>query len=475
MRKIYGIPGILLSILAASGILFPVSGCGGDEELSKPNVILVSIDTLRADHLGCYGYERNTSPFLDLLAEREGAVLFENCIAPAPSTAPSHMSLFTSLLPGVHGVPNVLPNGGANGMRHVKATKPLAYMLMKNGYTTAAITDGGNLDPSYGFDEGFETYVSEYTGVKNKVDSAISWLDQNAGREKPYFLFIHTYEVHAPYLPPAPFDEMFTGDYDGWVRDVCMEFDDDRQKKVSGFASLFKKRKEFTGEDVAYLAGLYDGEIAYTDREVERFWKYLEENGLTENLVFVFLSDHGEEFGEHGEFNHKQLYDEVVRVPLIMVLPQEAYDITENRIEEQVALIDVMPTVLKMASVAPPAYLQGTDLGPLWEGRGPAVARPAFSEIIDFDAVPRASSVRFEGKKFVMSMNVKHLEFFDLANDPEELENRVLEMKRDSKRFFQLLKGRQIADLKLRRVHKAVKCKRKASEELAEELKQLGY
>ena len=317
------------------------AGCSNQESVFKPNLILISIDTLRADHLGCYGYPLQTSPFLDALSRKEEAVLFENCIAQAPNTAPSHMSIFTSLFPTVHGVPNVTAEPTALELKLPEPVKSLALVLNDAGYRTAGLTDGGYLDPFMGFGQGFDTYDCTYERIARKVDRALQWIEVNESREEPFFLFMHTYEVHAPYIPPAPFHARFTGDYSGWIREYCFGSDSEKAVAAGGFKDLFKRRGEFTEEDVAYLKGLYDGEIAYMDSELQRFFSALERKGITENTVIVILSDHGEEFGEHGEFSHKQLYDEVVHVPLILLLPCGQFDMIRHRVEEQVSLIDV--------------------------------------------------------------------------------------------------------------------------------------
>ena len=145
---------MLLTRTALVLLILLLAGCSPDAP-SQPNVILVSIDTLRADHLGCYGYDRDTSPFIDALAERGNAVLFERCFAQASTTAPSHMSFLTSLHPTVHGVPNIPPEGGVSGMDLPDRTKTLARILKDAGYRTAAVVDGGYLEPVFGFEQGF--------------------------------------------------------------------------------------------------------------------------------------------------------------------------------------------------------------------------------------------------------------------------------------------------------------------------------
>jgi arylsulfatase A-like enzyme len=454
-------------------LFFPA--CSRAPSPAKPNLLLISLDTLRADHLGCYGYPLPTSPFIDALSGMKHVVLFERCIAQAPNTAPSHMSLFTSLYPTVHGVPNLAPEAKRSRFHHSRHTRTLAQVLKEAGYDTAGITEGGYLNPVFGFEQGFDTYECSYAGIKRKVDQAIAWLEERRRSNTPFFLFLHTYEVHAPYLPPEPFRTRFTGDYEGWIKSHCFGEEATDRNRLDGFADIFTRRQEFTAEDIRYLTGLYDGEIAYTDQELARLFHTLEAEGLAKDLVVVLLSDHGEEFGEHGEFSHKQLYDEVVHVPLLIGLPHDAPSIKTRRVKAQVSLIDVMPTLLDLLGVEPPAYLQGQSLCPLWQGQAPAAPRPAFSALIDFDPAPLLCAIRRGDRKLLDLLSGQQFELYDLAQDPGESRNVLEAFPKEGKQLFEMLGNWRTDGLKMRERYKAMPVEGQVAPDLYEELKQLGY
>lgn len=469
-----GIKGAILSVSALI-LLFALSGCAGEDGSSPPNVLLICIDTLRADHLGCYGYPRPTSPFIDSLAESDGAVLFEQCISQAPNTAPSHATIFTSLHPVVHGIPNARPGEKLARMRHVEETRTLAEIFLQAGFITAGITDGGRLNPAFDFDRGFDKFQCAYEGVSEKVNQAIEWLEENAGRERPFFLFLHTYQVHTPYLPPPPYHEKFTGDYDGWIKDYCFENGAPREMGFYGFGELLRRRKEFGKEDVEYLKALYDGEIAHTDRELERLWRFMRGEGMLDDLLVIILSDHGEEFGEHGEFDHKQLYDEVLHVPLIFIFPPGHMEAQKTRVKEQVSLIDIMPTLLDLYSLEGPSYMQGESMLPCLTVDGPEEARPAFSVYIGFEPSPLMSSVRYEETKYVRGRQNKRPEVYDLEEDRLEKKNRFSRRKDQAERLEDLLERQHARNLEMRKTFKARIIEGEMSPELVMTLKQLGY
>ncbi|HXK21472.1 MAG TPA: sulfatase [Myxococcota bacterium] len=301
----------------------------------RPNLLVVSLDTLRARNVGAYGHERDTTPFLDQLAE--SGVLFENAITASVSTGPSHMSLFTGLYPVHHGMRR------GQEPRSPSAV-PLALLLRRAGYHTAAFTEDGYLIRIFGFGDGFSEY-SENTGSHGAVpgeaqvtfERAERWLARS--RRRPFFLFVHTYEVHAPYMPPAETANLFRSDGEPGTAapDLRSEQDD------------------------------YDREIRFVDDKVRELIGALERNGLRNSTTVVVLSDHGEEFGEHGYFQHgTALFEESLRVPLIF----EGWGIPAGeRVAGQVSLIDVTPTLLALVGVQAPAGLDGENLLPAMHGK----------------------------------------------------------------------------------------------------------
>jgi arylsulfatase A-like enzyme len=318
------------------------------------NLLLVSIDTLRADHLGCYGYERPTSPTIDRLAA--ASAVFENAYSVSYHTAESHMSMFTSLYPSVHRVRNSV-HGTVNRLHDGVTT--LAAALAAAGWRTAGFHGGGNVARSYGFDRGFETYQ-----ITTEIDPAVAWLA--APPAEPFFLFVHNYRPHDPYTPLPPYDRLFTGDYRGRI--VADRAQLDREAGKAGFAAV---RDAFWGRvdrtdprDLAHLRALYDGEIRQIDAALADL--FAAAAATARPTVVVLVSDHGEEFGEHGGFLHDDLYEELLRVPLILHHPRVS---AGRRVAPRVSLIDLAPTLLDVVGVPAPDQFQGESLLPVVEGR----------------------------------------------------------------------------------------------------------
>lgn len=290
------------------------------------NVILITVDTLRADRLHCYGFPRIQTPTVDLFASR--GVKFEHCISQTPLTLPSHTSLLTGTLPFFHGVRD---NGGFVVPADLVT---LAEVFKEKGYATSAFVGAYVLDSKWGLNQGFDYYFDKFDLSKfekislgtvqrpgNEVmDEALKWLGQH--RDSKFFTWIHLYDPHTPYEPPPPFDTQ-------------------------------------------YPKNPYLGEIAFADAQLGRLWQFLEDSNLVENSFLVFASDHGESLGQHQEATHGFfVYQETVHVPLIFVTPFKKF---QGLSTSQVAsLIDVMPTILDMAGFARPAEVQGVSLVPLF-------------------------------------------------------------------------------------------------------------
>jgi arylsulfatase A-like enzyme len=316
-------------------------------EKDRPNIILISLDTLRAQNLGCYGYERNTSPFLDELAA-EGT-LFERAITPSATTAPSHMSVFTGLYPPTHAV-----RTGAESKAPGVTT--IATTLRAAGYRTAAFTENGFVIREKGAGEGFGSYV-EHAGdqkhgapgfVKVTFGQAGRWLEKN--RQSPFFLFIHTYQVHWPYDPPPGYRKLFRKEVSDRVRPGLRKWRDD-----------------------------YDREIRYLDDELKKFFGKLESAGLAKSTLVILLADHGEEFGEHGSFQHgTAVFDEILRVPLIFWGPDRIP--AGGRARVRVSLIDIAPTILDFAGIEIPTPIEGMSLRPAIVEGAALAERTIFSE-----------------------------------------------------------------------------------------------
>ena len=308
-----------------------------------PNIILITVDTTRADRMGFLGSKRGLTPNLDLVA-RQG-VVFEKAFSQAPLTPVSHATIFTGTYPQFHTVtdfghplPSLLPS--------------VPEILQKTGYHTAAFIGSLILDPKAnmapGFDRGFDYFDAgfrpktdpkedRYHTIERRagevVAHAISWLNKN--RQTPFFIWVHVYDPHAPYDPPAPYDS----------------------------------RKD-----------LYDGEIAYTDAMLGKLFAYLRQRGLYDRALIAVMSDHGESLGAHGESMHGIfLYDETIHVPLLFKLPSQL--LAGKRVSSRVRLVDVAPTLLSMLSLPLPPTFQGESLVPLMKSSTKAVTDlPAYSE-----------------------------------------------------------------------------------------------
>ena len=360
----------------------------GGPQAIKYNLLLISIDTLRADHLKCYGYNQDTSPHLDQLA-REG-VLFENLTSASSWTVPSHMSMFTSLYPSIHGVDNIRRQLG-------EGVPTLAQCLAKSGYLTQAFVVAPALDHSFGFDRGFKGY-DDFTvmrkmpdlgrGRSNPVitDLATQWLKEHS-REN-FFLFLHYWDCHSDYLPPAPYDKKFDPDYKGREngRDIF------RRAKRDNLMTQISVR------DLAHMEALYDGGIAFTDEHIGKILQLLQDLRLSEKTLVIVLSDHGEAFLEHGLIYHgNSLYEEELQAPLIMRLPGVIP--AGKRVVGNVSHVDLMPTALGLLQLACPSRIQGIDLSPMIRSDQPVPERLIYSELTEFGFNLRA--VRWGNRKLL--------------------------------------------------------------------------
>jgi arylsulfatase A-like enzyme/Flp pilus assembly protein TadD len=352
------------------------------DKTSPQNIFLITIDTLRADHIHCYGYDRIQTPSLDQLAKQ--GIRFTQAFTPSPITNSSHASILTGLLPSSHGVSDF-------GVPLAASHFTLAEMLKKKGYRTAAfigavILDSKALAP--GFDRGFEFYDNFPAKSESKsrwgrlerrgmdvVQHAETWLTANPAG--PHFVWVHLYDPHDPYEPPPPYSE-------------------------------------------AYKDRLYDGEIAYADSALGHFLAYLKKQGWYEGALIVVVGDHGEGLGEHREDTHGiLLYDSTTHVPLIVKLPDERE--ASKAVEAQVRTTDIMPTILNLVGIPAPANLDGESLESFITG-SEAAPRIAFGETeypLRFGWAP-LRSVRKEGFKFIEAPKP---ELYDLHGDPGELHN----------------------------------------------------
>ncbi len=348
---------------------------------ARPNVIVITLDTVRADHLGCYGYSRIQTPHIDGLA-RPGTV-FAHAYTPVPVTLPAHAALFTGSFPMVTGIHDF------SGNKLSPSTVTLAKILHDNSYTTAAFIGAAVLDSRFGLDQGFDTYFDnfEFRGLEEAhldrmerrgdqvTDEALNWLEHQP--RQPFFLWVHLYDAHDPYTPPEP------------------------------YATRYRARP-------------YDGEIAFVDAQVGRLVAFLKQRGLFEKTMFVLAGDHGESLGEHGEKTHGFfIYNSTLHVPLIFKIPGIAPRVVEN----EVSLVDVMPTVLDAVKVSVPASVQGRSLLSQILGRRGGGTSNLYAEnylpLLHF-RWSQLRSLQSGGLKYI---DAPRPELYDTRTDPRELKN----------------------------------------------------
>ena len=366
-----------------------VSACGGDQ---RPDVLLIVLDTVRADHLSAYGYPRRTTPVLEALAAE--SVRYDLAIAPGTWTVPSHASLFTGLMPSSHGAYRT--DEGLNGVHGLDASiETLAERLRAAGYRTAAfVGNDAYLDPALGMNRGFERYQTENTRPASRlVWAAQHWLRRHGRR--PSFLFLNVMDAHQPYRPPPPYDRLFPG-----------KLDDVEPYPTERIAATGRRPDEAT---MQHYVSQYDGELRYVDDRLDELFATYRHLGRWDDALVVVTSDHGELFDEHGAVGHGgPPYHGLVRVPLLIKYPRAA---RRGVVREPVSLADVASTVL--ATVGLP-LLPGNG-PPLWERHGPVMAET----MLPGDGVIRAV---YDGSGRVLMDHQagEHREtvVYDLTSDP---------------------------------------------------------
>jgi len=343
------------------------------EEGPRPNIVFIVVDALRADHVSAYGYKRQTTPNLDTLFA--GGVRFADATVSAPWTYPSGASLLTGRRPSSIGV------HWADTDSELPASEVLlAERLSEAGYYTAGFYSAYWVGGRFGFDQGFDHYVgvpsADPGGGPNAVDvnqRAISWLNDvwaptNQGT-RPLFLFLYYYDPHTWYNPPAPYDLRYDPDYTGTIT----------PERYGHAEEVIAGELELSERDLEHVISLYDGEIAYWDYYLGELVDDLDVLGLIEDSIIVATSDHGQMFGEHGHWLHRNaLYEEALRVPLLLRYPEMIT--TGLTITAPVQTLDVMPTLLEWLELPPPPVIDGHDLTSLIRGTG-TPSRTVYAEL----------------------------------------------------------------------------------------------
>jgi len=432
----YGLYGSLAAGLSPSIWL---SGCGKQWRGRRPNIILIVIDTLRADHVGCYGYHRNTTPNIDRLAL--GGVLFKNTISSAPWTLPSIGSLLTSQYPSILGI--------RNRMSALDSKFPLFSELLKQyDYTTYGVVSHTQVSACLGFGRGYDHYDEESVfaspqDVKKRFRTissplvtrkAVSFLQKS--RRKPFFLFTHYFDPHFNYVLHEKYNyyPLYKGSlYSG-----------------QAMYSLRQKRQSLSADDIKYLLALYDSEIAFTDEYVGRLLDELKRQGLYDDCIIIVTADHGEEFMERGWLGHTiTLYQELIRVPLIMKFPGGKAQI----IDSPVGLIDVMPTVLDYLGIDLPGGLQGKTLSLVNPVSIPK--KPIFSETFKTQPTSAIGPIAFTsvllGNRKLIHDGVRDSEkIFNLSEDPHEQSN-LSDQQSEENRMLRALLSKWLSYIEMKR------------------------
>ena len=411
----------------------PTVSAPADGEDLPPNLVFIVADTLRADRTSLYGYDRPTTPRLDAWAA-DKALVFENTVAAAPWTLPSHVTMFTGLNPLRHAVNYTEPAPDSLNL--------LAEQLRDAGYNTKAFTGGAFLSPSFRLTQGFEHFI--HWGNINDPDhgsragldldthlpQALSWLDE--GPDGPFMLLFHSYEVHAPYTPRQPWFDQFkpAGAEDSPsftpipgepVEDQAWRFDSVLREMKDG------QLQEVSDDRMEIFQAVYDSGVAQMDDALGQILDRLSALDLERETIVVFTSDHGEGLGDHGKAGHAYLYDFNLMVPLVISIPGNASQ--GKRVDNQVRQIDIMPTLLDAMGLEPAAPMDGKSLLPFWEDE----------VVTDF---PRVAQSYAGSSNYGLSLRVadrwkyifqhapwkpifQQQELFDLREDPTETNNLV--------------------------------------------------
>ncbi len=414
---------VLASLLLLTwGVVYLLENSALHENRKKPNIILIVVDALRKDHLGCYGYPRNTSTNIDRLAEN--GIKYTRCFSQAPWTTPSISSLLSSRYPSELEIKDI-------GNRLKDEFVLLPEVLKRQGYRTGAVISHAFLGSQWNFDQGFDDFNEDNIFRRYGISSpgvtqrAIEFIDKNRdkeNRDKPFFLFLHYFDPHYNFHQHEEYDFSGATEYHG---------------PVSAGMDLFvlrRQRKNLTEEDIERLISFYDSEIAFTDYHIGMVLDRLKQLELYENSLIIFTADHGEEFMERGWLGHtKTLYSEVTNVPLIIRYP----GVEEGRTsKEPVGLIDLYPTLMDYLDISPATRLSGHSI----LGRdlaGEAANLPVYSET---SRLTELRSVVQNNIKLIYNVKSSRYHLYDLEEDPLEETDLFKKRRLDYKQVYTTLK-----------------------------------
>lgn len=449
-KRVFNVTGLSLIMLLISYNIF-LSINGKMSSPKGPNVILIIIDTLRADHVGCYGYQRNTSPRIDEFSE--DSVIFKNAIASAPWTTPSIANIFTSKYPAEMGFkdePVVLKD----------SLLTLTEIFKENRYRTKGIISHAFISSELGFDQGFDSYDEEnskghgYISSPSIAQKAITFLEKN--RNNKFFLFLHFFDPHYDFILHEKYN--YFPDYDGFL--------------YSGqpIDKLRNRAHNMSPDDIRYIKALYDSEISFTDEFIGSIFDKLKEMDLYRDSLIILTADHGEEFAEREDFwigHGTKLYQELIHVPLVIKLSKNKI---KKTIDEYIGLIDLMPTIVDLVGIRLPRE---------YKHDGKIVSLDKDEEltnniiISETQILAPLQSVIWKGWKYIYDKEINFKKLFSLKNDPAELQNVIAENEEISNTLDEILhkwNGYIQSELKHSEVNKP-----KFTEEQKEILRSLGY
>jgi len=412
---------VIVCITVASASKITDTDVGGAQVSDLPrNVILITISSLRADHVSCLGYARDTTPNFDSFARKN--ILFRNAFATSGWMMPAHGSIFTSLYPTLHGATHIDKNLGDEHYT-------LAEILKGNGYFCVGFCCNSRLDREHGFAQGFDLYDDYSVSVmldslafgneeiidinKRRTnalinDAAIGWLQNNT--HKPFFMFLHYYDNHWDYLPSSPYRELYDPEYDGPI-------DGTQIAREPLFSNPPSER------DIQHIIALYDGEVKQTDNDLGELLRVLKDKGVLDNSIVIILGDHGDQFYEHGHTSHHGVYEELIHIPLAVSIPDA--QAKGKIIDSLVSQVDILPTILDYIQVPIPEQCQGKSFKPLIEGQTEPVNKFIFAEYTG-GAAPDSYVVRSTRYKCCREAGGEPFAY-DLAEDPGEQKRMVLD------------------------------------------------
>jgi len=379
----------------------------------KPNIIFITLDALRADHLGCYGYKRNTSPNIDSLAAK--GTLFRQAISQATWTTASVSSIITSLYPN-------------HELREaVYSLSPqddnLIRLLKNKGYATALFTNAYPIlnNTFCNIKDDFDMFHISQVKADKMITLVNNWLYGNS--EKPFFLWVYLYDTHGPYDAPPSYFSGFLSDNLYPNKNVSITGHEEMQNDYYSFKTLPRYVAENGVTDTSYYIAKYDGGIKFADEQISRLLNALRDKKLENNTLLILFSDHGESLTEHNlYFNHSHfLYEDLIRVPLLIIFPDK---LPKKVVNQQVQLIDIFPTIMDILGIKNNKNIEGKSLLPLIKGSPSQLDAYAFSETLYY---PSPSCIRTEDWKLIYNRKKENYELYNLKEDPGELYNLIKE------------------------------------------------